>query len=143
MSAQDNSSPVQVNPVQSQTQEASSVPTAPTGFSPIVDPSNILKKEKNTSGAQQTPGPQEAVTPPPPKKGLPKIVPILGVIVLVLVLFFVVWKLILPKMGKNKEVTLTWWGLWEDSTAIAPLIAEYEQQNPNVKINYVKQSHQD
>lgn len=143
MSAQDNSSPVQVNPVQSQTQEASSVSSAPMGFSPIVDPSNILKQKGNTSGAQQTSKPQEPVTPPPPKKGLPKIVPILGVVVLIFVLFFVVWKLILPKIGKNQEVALTWWGLWEDSTAIAPLIAEYEQQNPNVKISYVKQSHQD
>ncbi len=143
MSAQDNSSPIQANPVQPQTQGASPVPPVSTGFKPIVEARPVLKQNENTSGVKQPVNAPSPEAPPPPKKGFPKIVPILGVIVLVLILAFVVWKLVLPKMSKNKEITLTWWGLWEDSATIAPLISEYEQQNPNVKINYVKQSHQD
>lgn len=38
---------------------------------------------------------------------------------------------------------VTWWGLWEDENVVGPLMAEYEQANPNVKINYIKQSHID
>ncbi|RLC32698.1 hypothetical protein DRH13_01355, partial [Candidatus Woesebacteria bacterium] len=62
---------------------------------------------------------------------------------MVFVLFIVVWKIVLPRLNESKETTLTWWGLWEDSSVVAPLISEYEQQNPDVKISYVKQSHQD
>lgn len=40
------------------------------------------------------------------------------------------------------EVTLTWWGFWDDKSVIDPLIKEYESQNPNVKINYETQSHE-
>ena len=41
------------------------------------------------------------------------------------------------------EADLTWWGLWEDESVVAPLIAEYQEANPKVKIQYVKQSQQD
>lgn len=36
--------------------------------------------------------------------------------------------------------TLTYWGLWEDAKTIQPIIDEFEEQNPGVKINYSKQS---
>lgn len=143
MPAQDNSSPIQTNPAQSQPQEASTAPITPAGLSPILEPSNTPEQGGSTSGVQQAPNPTEPEAPPPPKKGLPKIVAILGIIVLVFVLFIVVWKLVLPRWGASKEITLTWWGLWEDSSIVAPLISEYEQQNPGIKISYVKQSHQD
>lgn len=143
MPAQDNSSPVQTSPVQSQPQGATSVPTAPVGLSPILEPSSTSEQGGNTSGSQQAPSPISSETPPSPKKGFPKIVAILGIVALIAVLAYVVWKLVLPMWGESEEITLTWWGLWEDSSIVAPLISEYEQQNPNIKINYVKQSHQD
>ena len=75
-----------------------------------------------------------ASAPPPPKKGFPKaiIFVALGIILLGL-LAFILPKLI-GRMGKGGEVNLTWWGLWEDDSVVAPLIAEYQQANPNVKI---------
>lgn len=42
-----------------------------------------------------------------------------------------------------KEVTLTYWGLWEDSTSLQGLISEYEASHPGVKINYIKQAKDD
>ena len=39
--------------------------------------------------------------------------------------------------------TITWWGLWEDSGVVAPLIEEYQTQNPTIKIEYVRQSPKD
>lgn len=84
-----------------------------------------------------------AVTPPQPKKEIP-IFAIIGVAgVLLLIFLFFLIKGLMGKKAVNKEITLTYWGLWEDSSIISPLIAEYESQNPNVKIKYVRQSHQD
>lgn len=143
MPAQDNSSPTQTNPTQSQPQGATTAPTTPVGLSPILESSNIPKQGEGVSGAQQAPSSTGSEAPPPPKKGFPKIVAILGIVVLVFVLFIVVWKLVLPRWGSSGEITLTWWGLWEDSSIVVPLISEYEQQNPGIKISYVKQSHQD
>lgn len=37
-------------------------------------------------------------------------------------------------------VILTYWGLWEEDNLIKSLISEFEKQNPNIKINYVRQS---
>jgi len=111
-------------------------PTTPVGLQPIIQPPKESPQRPVTSGP-----PTES--PPPPKKGLPKIIPILGVVLLIFVLVFVIWKVVLPRFTKPKEVTLTWWGLWEDKTAVTSIISEYEQKNSGVKINYVKQSPQD
>lgn len=39
--------------------------------------------------------------------------------------------------------TLTYWGLWEDSQILKEVIADFENKNPTVKIDYRKQSHRD
>lgn len=46
----------------------------------------------------------------------------------------------LPFLTTNKEVSLTYWGLWEEEGVMNGLIAEYQQNHPNVKINYQKQT---
>ncbi len=111
-------------------------PTTPAGLQPIIQPPKESPQGPVTSGPSTE-------SPPPPKKGLPKIIPILGVVLLIFVLIFVIWKVVLPRFTKPKEITLTWWGLWEDKTAVTSIISEYEQKNSGVKINYVKQSPQD
>ncbi len=82
-------------------------------------------------------------TPPPPKKGFPKIALILVVVLGLVALGFLLVKFVLPWIREEKEITLTWWGLWEDQTTVASLITEYEGTHPKVKITYVKQSPQD
>ncbi len=67
---------------------------------------------------------------------------IVGILLLVFGIFIGV-RALLSRFGTGGEVKLTWWGLWEDSGVISPLIAEYEVGHPRVKINYVMQSHQD
>lgn len=47
------------------------------------------------------------------------------------------------KGGTSKAVTLTYWGLWEESSLITGVIEDYQKQNPNVKINYVAQTKAD
>lgn len=45
--------------------------------------------------------------------------------------------------GAAKDIQLTYWGLWEDKEVMDPVIKEYEQKNPGVKILYEKKTPQD
>jgi multiple sugar transport system substrate-binding protein len=81
--------------------------------------------------------------PPPTKKAFPKklLLIVLGVLAGIMLIV-----LAINMFGKgivSSETTLTWWGLWEDQSIVAPIIAEYESANPKVKVNYIKQSQQD
>ena len=40
-------------------------------------------------------------------------------------------------------VTLTYWGLWEPEQVIQGIIAQYEEDNPQVKIQYINQDKED
>lgn len=42
-----------------------------------------------------------------------------------------------------EQTTVTYWGLWEPSEVMDQVIADFEADNPGIKINYVKQSHVD
>lgn len=39
---------------------------------------------------------------------------------------------------KNSTVTINYWGLWEEESVLAGVIADYEAKNKGVKINYIK-----
>ncbi len=61
------------------------------------------------------------------------------------VVFFIVLILIIRAIfsgGEKKQINLTYWGLWEDNQVMQPLIDQYQQKNPNVKITYQKMSPQ-
>jgi len=69
------------------------------------------------------------------KSKKPLIFIVIGLILLVLVvLFFTVFK------GKvvNSQVTLKYWGLWEEESVMNGIIADFEAKNPNIKIEYKK-----
>lgn len=87
------------------------------------------------------PTPSELPSSPPPSIFF-KILRIgLGVIILLAVIFLV-FNFILPKFFKKSvnTTTLTYWGLWEDSPQMQPIIADFERENPNIKIDYSKQN---
>ncbi len=100
------------------------------------------------------------VVPPVPQPAMPGNVPIprsrgmikkIGLLVFVLaligILIFVAIKFVLPRLKGSvlpeRKITLTWWGLWEDSNVVKSVIDEYSLANPNVTINYVFQSKED
>lgn len=76
----------------------------------------------------------------PKGKGIPK----------VLILFFVL--LLLGGIGvalfffgrqfvsNNQEVTLQYWGLWEDEAIVKPVIDKFQIEHPNIKVQYTKQN---
>ncbi len=66
---------------------------------------------------------------------------IILVLVLAIILGVLIWRFGLSNNLKKVEpVNLTYWGLWEEENLLKPLILEYQKQNPNVTISYVRQS---
>lgn len=64
---------------------------------------------------------------------------IVGILVIAIILFFVL-KIIPGFFNKsNGQVTLTYWGLWEDSPTMQGLISDFERLYPNIKVDYSKQ----
>ncbi len=43
----------------------------------------------------------------------------------------------------QKNVSLTYWGLWEPSAVLDEVFDDFSQENPGVTVNYIKQSHKD
>ncbi len=76
------------------------------------------------------------ITSSPFRNLIPVIIAVVAVIILV-----VLGVAIIPRFFKKAEpVTLNYWGLWEPTSVMQAVIADYESANPNVKINYTNQS---
>jgi len=84
---------------------------------------------------------EQPIIPPLPKKKFPKIIIFIAAAVILVLLGFLVITLLGRKVGPSGQIT--WWGLWEDSSTVAPLISAYESAHPGVKITYVAESQQD
>ena len=96
---------------------------------------------------QQVPNVQN---PPPPEypvdnssSSFPfkKIVKLLIGLLVVVFLGVIIFAVIIPALTKNKneKITLTYWGLWEDSNIMQPVISDFERQYPNITVEYSKQ----
>ena len=84
------------------------------------------------------------ITPTVPLPGgnpWPKRIIILGVLLVFIIAAIVLGRIALSSFTAPQEVTLTYWGLWENDGIVKPIIAEFEAQNPKIKIQYSKQSH--
>ncbi len=86
-----------------------------------------------------------APTPPPPPPHssflpLGNIVKILAGIAVLAVLLFLIFKVVPGFFNKSSsQVTLTYWGLWQDSSVMQGIIGDFERENPNIKIDYSRQ----
>ncbi len=90
--------------------------------------------------------PQGAQSPsaPPPTGGNPLMKRIVTILIILLVLLGIGTAVyfFLPQLGSSKQVTLTYWGLWENNATTQTMINDFQTQNPNIKVQYVKQSPQ-
>lgn len=90
---------------------------------------------------EETP-PDTPIAPPPPIRsgifsgGLFKKI-IIGVVALIIVIILAF--VFISRGSGNENAELVWWGLWEDENVMKPLIDEFERENPNIKVEYVKQ----
>lgn len=65
-------------------------------------------------------------------------------VVILMALFAVFYRLQqgqITWLGKKGEIV--WWGIMEEDSVVKPLIEEYQEKNPNIKIIYQRQSTQD
>lgn len=68
---------------------------------------------------------------------------LIGVFAVVLI-GFLLFKFVLPKLSKQpQKVTLTYWGLWEDQNIFKEVIGDFQKQNPDITVNYIKQDPKD
>lgn len=84
-----------------------------------------------------------ASAPPPPSSSASflKILKFLLGIFILVVIGFVILGWVIPRLNqsKNKKVTLLYWGLWEDTHVMQPIISDFERQYPNITVSFVKQ----
>lgn len=106
----------------------------------IFKPINVGQNEAPIPNPIVSPPPSELPSQPPPSK-LFKILKIIVGVVIILSLILFVYNIILPKFfpAKINQVKLVYWGLWEDASVVAPVIASFEKEYPNIKIEYSKQ----
>ncbi|MFV1916901.1 MAG: ABC transporter substrate-binding protein [Patescibacteria group bacterium] len=89
------------------------------------------------------------LTPQPPSPPTKKRFPKTTLLIVAFVLIFTVLVVLAIRFrssgvnifGESGEII--WWGVTYDKSAVEPLIAEYKEENPRVKITYIKQSPQD
>lgn len=55
-----------------------------------------------------------------------------------LLLIFIIFMIFGRSKEAQKQIKLVYWGLWEDESAMKPLIDQYQSQNKNVTIQYLK-----
>ncbi len=61
-----------------------------------------------------------------------------GLILFFLIVFIFLIRYFFLSAQKDKEIQLTYWGLWEENTVMQPIIDQYQNKNPNIKIKYQK-----
>lgn len=104
---------------------------------PPVTPNSASTPGVPPTSPAELKSPTEQFVSPSPFRNLIPLLLGLGVIIILAVLALT----ILPRFfQKTKDVTLTYWGLWEPTSVMQAVIADYETQNPHVKISYSMQS---
>ena len=137
-----------------------SVPGQLSKTSPVPTATSIdSKTDPKASPSQPASAGSPKSAPEKPKKKISLPIMIAGGVALILVIVLLITQFF---GGKEKEktpaattkedptvvettepVSLTYWGLWEDSQIISEVIEDFEEKNPNVTIDYRKQSHLD
>lgn len=103
---------------------------------PPSQPSSITPS--GNSPVPSSPPPSQLYAEPFPWGTILKIA---GAVIFLVVLVFLIITFVIPRFQAQKKgnVTLIYWGLWEDDRVMAPIITEFEKQNPTITIQYIKQ----
>lgn len=146
----ENDNPIFQNPVSQSGQSPENVQIPPADF--LIPPQRPLEQNFSTLA---TPSQQQASGQPvmqnisndkPRSSGFPsgikKLFSILASVFIILGLIVVAVIFIFPGFNKSSslnKVTVTYWGLFEDNSVMESIISDFEKQNPNIKIEYIKQ----
>jgi multiple sugar transport system substrate-binding protein len=107
------------------------VPAAPPGANPF-----IPQVTPDGSGPSQAGAGMSVPGGNPFKKRIMMIL----IIILVILGAVVGGRYILGLVAGSKEVTITYWGLWENDTTVQGIIRDFEATHPKIKVTYAKQS---
>ncbi len=107
--------------------------------------STIFQPSQNTQPVGVT---QPMQAPKPAKKIFPfgLVLKIAGVFIVCIIIWFLVSYFVLSLFAKpesQKDVTITYWGLWENENTMKAIFADFEKNNPGVKVAYEKQNNKD
>lgn len=120
------------------------IPSAPLVAKPI------LSDPKSANG--QTPS---GAKPAEVKKSVLRFLPIVLLLLVVLgVAWFLISKVLAPKTPvattptttkttAKTQTVITYWGLWESTPVLQETLAQFESQNPGIKVNYQQQTYRD
>lgn len=123
-------------------------PPPPTQETIIIPPSGVGGLETSAVSSSQGPFIPNVIVPPggdnTSQSGaasgfLRKLLVYGGAFIFLIVIIFVI-KSLVTKVAQPKEVTITYWGLWENDSTVRGMIAEFEAKNPAIKVQYIKQS---
>lgn len=122
-------------------------PAKPAAPAPSLAPPTPLANSPLPPKPQAPPAgkPKSSIVSSPFKK----LIPFLGVAILVAIIAFAARAILTKKdsevqdKSSKKEITLTYWGLWEPKTIMEPILTEYKKEHPEVTINYEFQSSKD
>ena len=120
----------------------------PLSYSPVDFPIPPLVGEtQNFSQDEQKPSSfpsaGEVLSTPPKQNLFKKLLPLFLGILFIFLIAFLVLKFVFPRVQKPKEITLTYWGLWEPEPVMNGIIAEWEKDHPQIKIKYLQQNHRE
>lgn len=90
---------------------------------------------------------ESAFVPPPPfaADNRKKLIVVLLLFIVISLVGYLLMNVFRSRVGKTvietANISLTYWGLWEEEEIIRPLIDEYKKSHENVTINYIRQDH--
>lgn len=140
-SAQDNSfDSAQDKPVDSVDQSGQIYESPP---EEELKPEEVAPDVVAPGGDEIAPGPSEpeSVSDMPPsvyQENKSKYFIVAGGAIFFLILLIVFLRILFGKKGPVKQVNLTYWGLWEEEEVFKPVIEEFQNKNPGIKISYQK-----
>lgn len=118
-----------------------------TGEEEAAGESDVFHGEPITEG--ETPAdappydPSTAPPPPPPASPIQRILrllPFVGGFLLLLLLIYFGYRFIAGRGADGGPAELTYWALWEEEEVMRPLLEKYQKDNPNITINFVRQT---
>lgn len=83
---------------------------------------------------------QESFTPRTPNPWSRRI-RMAGVFLIVIAVLLLGGRYVFGLMAAGKEVTIVYWGLWENDSNVRSILNDFESTHPKIKVTYVKQSH--
>jgi len=125
------------NPPDQANQQNSPAADAPAEQVPSDGQTDITNQTTDGQTADETAAVEDSAPPPGMLGGglLKKVLIGVAAIVIIIIIIIII---LLPKGQQAKHVTLQWWGLWEDSSTMQPIISDFEKAHPNITVEYTK-----